>query len=53
MLANVYRANYALRKLGLHPTPPGRSSVRDLVKSYAVEPAVWFKNVRNGKPPWS
>jgi hypothetical protein len=53
MLANVYRANYALRKLGLHPTPPGRSSFRDLVKSCAVEPAVWFKNVRNGKPPWS
>ena len=53
MLANVYRANYALRKLGLHPTPPGRSSFRDLVKSCAVEPAVWLKNVRNGKPPWS
>jgi hypothetical protein len=53
MLANVYRANYALRKLGLHPTPPGRSSFRDLMKSCAVEPAVWLKNVRNGKPPWS
>jgi Cupin-like domain len=53
MLANVYRANYALRKLGFHPTPPGRSSFRDLVKSCAVEPAVWLKNVRNGKPPWS
>jgi hypothetical protein len=53
MLANVYRANYALRKLGLHPTPPGRSSFRDLLKSCAVEPAVWLKNVRNGKPPWS
>jgi hypothetical protein len=53
MLANVYRANYALRKLGVHPTPPGRSGFRDLLKSCAVEPAVWFKNVRNGKPPWS
>jgi hypothetical protein len=53
MLANVYRANYALRKLGVHPTPPGRSGLRDLLKSCVVEPAVWFKNVRNGKPPWS
>jgi hypothetical protein len=53
MLANVYRANYLLRRLGLHPTPPGRSTFRDLIKSYAVEPAVWLKNVRNGKPPWS
>jgi hypothetical protein len=53
MLANVYRANYALRKFGVHPMPPGRSGLRDLLKSCAVEPAVWFKNVRNGKPPWS
>jgi hypothetical protein len=53
MLANVYRANYALRKLGVRPTPPGRSGLRDLLKSCVVEPAVWFKNVRNGKPPWS
>ena len=53
MLGIVYRANYALRKLGLHPTPPGQSNLRDLLKSCAVEPAVWLKNVRHGKPPWS
>lgn len=41
--ANVYRANFLLRKLGLHPTPPGRSAVLDSVKSLAVTPGVWAK----------
>ncbi len=31
-LFNVYRANYFLRKAGLHPTPPGRSRVKDRAK---------------------
>jgi cupin-like protein len=30
--ANAYRANFFLRKLGLNPTPPGQSPVRDAAK---------------------
>jgi hypothetical protein len=31
--ANIYRANYWLRKLGLNPVPPGELSFRDGVKT--------------------
>jgi len=41
MRANPYRANYLLRRLGLHPTPPGRLPWLDAVKSAAVAPGVW------------
>lgn len=51
--ANAYRANYLLRKAGLKPTPPGRSSLRDTVKSYGVMPAVWAYNMIRGRKPWS
>ena len=34
--AHVYRANYLLRKLGLSPTPPGKSGMRDAVKCFAM-----------------
>jgi len=34
--AHVYRANYMLRKLGLSPTPPGKSGTRDAVKCFAM-----------------
>jgi hypothetical protein len=30
--ADLYRANYHLRRSGLHPSPPGRSRVRDFLK---------------------
>jgi len=33
LLADVYRANYWLRRLGLRPVPPRRSPLRDAVKS--------------------
>jgi ribosomal silencing factor RsfS len=33
--ANIYRANYILRRLGLRPTPPGRSVLRDRLKAVA------------------
>lgn len=33
----VYQANYYLRKLGLHPTPPGKSILLDNTKKTAVE----------------
>ncbi len=31
-LFNVYRANYFLRKMGIQPSPPGHSSLRDGMK---------------------
>lgn len=33
--ADVYRTNYYLRKLGINPTPPGRSAVLDRAKAAA------------------
>lgn len=45
--ANAYRANFLLRKLGLDPTPPGRSRALDSVKSLAVRPVVWAKKTYN------
>ncbi len=33
---NVYRANFLLRKIGLTPTPPGVSPVRDALKGLAM-----------------
>jgi hypothetical protein len=47
LLANIYRANFLLRKLGLHPLPPGRSPVRDKMKALAITPAVLAKKVYN------
>jgi hypothetical protein len=40
---NAYRANFLLRKLGLNPTPPGRSPLLDSIKSHAVVPVVWVR----------
>lgn len=37
--ANLYRANYYLRKCGINPTPPGRSRIRDIVKTTAIQGA--------------
>ncbi len=39
-LANVYRANYLIRKIGLVPLPPGRSRARDRMKSSAIDGAI-------------
>jgi len=33
LVYNVYRANYFLRKMGVQPTPPGRSRVTDSLKN--------------------
>lgn len=41
--ANAYRANFLLRKMGLRPTPPGRSVALDALKSYSIAPGVWAK----------
>lgn len=53
MRANVYRANYLLRKLGVNPTPPEKSLVRDAAKKYVVIPAIWAKNLSRGRKPWA
>ena len=51
--ANVYRSNYLLRKMGMKPSPPGISPVKDKIKSVAVLPAIWAKNLSHGRKPWS
>lgn len=38
--SDVYRANYYLRRLGLEPTPPGRSEIKDTVKRSLFMPAI-------------
>jgi len=38
--SDVYRANYYLRQLGLKPTPPGESPLKDEVKRRLVFPAI-------------
>jgi hypothetical protein len=34
--ADLYRANYLLRRLGLRPSPPGRSPMRDVLKRRVI-----------------
>lgn len=34
---NVYQANYYLRRMGLHPTPPGKSPALDATKRVVIE----------------
>jgi hypothetical protein len=53
MRANLYRANFLLRKMGLNPTPPFRSAALDRVKSVAVVPVVWARNISKGRKPWA
>jgi len=38
--SDVYRTNYYLRQLGLTPTPPGESPLKDEVKRRLVLPAI-------------
>ena len=38
-LANIYRWNHYLRKIGLDPTPPGQSRLRDAMKRWSMEGA--------------
>lgn len=46
---NVYQANYYLRKLGLNPTPPGRSVLLDNAKRITVEAGLRGKKLIKGK----
>jgi putative methyltransferase (TIGR04325 family) len=54
LLARVYQANYYLRKLGLKPTPPGQSMMRDNLKIALIglfskrQPANKFELLRSG-----
>jgi hypothetical protein len=36
--AKIYQANHYLRKLGIRPTPPGASPLRDAAKVFALSP---------------
>jgi hypothetical protein len=45
MRANVYLANYLLRRMGLTPTPPGMSRSKDQLKGYSMVPLVGIKPV--------
>jgi hypothetical protein len=49
-LANVYRCNYYLRKLGLCPLPPGRSRIRDAFKSWAMTRVIAARNLVRRRP---
>jgi hypothetical protein len=42
---NVYQANYYLRKMGMNPTPPGRSAILDGTKRIVIEAAHRTKRV--------
>ncbi len=42
---NVYQANYFLRKMGLNPTPPGRSAALDFTKRMVIEAAHRTKRI--------
>jgi hypothetical protein len=44
-LANVYKANHLLRRLGFSPTPPGKSSTQDALKSHL--PVAGLRRVTN------
>lgn len=47
--ANAYRANYFLRKLGLHPQPPGQSRFKDNLKGLVMGASfVPARNVAQG-----
>lgn len=53
VLANIYRTNYYLRKMGLQPTPPGVSAFKDGLKGHGmnipVEAAKMLKKLKGKK----
>ena len=44
-LANVYRANHYLRKVGIEPSPPGLSRTRDTIKAWSMGAAIRVRNM--------
>lgn len=51
--ANVYRANYLLRKLGMKPSPPGSSRLGDALKNHAIGSAMYVRKIFRGESPWA
>src|ERR1700736_4557958 len=51
--ANLYRLNFLLRKMGVRPSPPGISPIKDKVKSVAATPAGSEKNIVRSDQPWA
>jgi hypothetical protein len=49
--ANLYKANYYLRRAGLKPHPPGDHPLADRVKSLAFTAVQRAKNSMKGRPP--
>ncbi len=49
--ADIYRANYFLRRLGLKPLPPGVSPSRDRLKALAMGTAIGARRILAGKRP--
>jgi hypothetical protein len=43
-LGNLYRCNYFLRKAGIRPLAPGRSKLRDILKTWAMSGALVARN---------
>lgn len=41
-VANIYRANYYARKMGLNPIPPGQSAMRDRIKAQSMKFPVYM-----------
>lgn len=51
--ANVYRANYFLRRLGMKPAAPGKKPVRDALKNATMAGAVRLRRTLQGdSSPW-
>ena len=46
--ANLYRSNYHLRRLGLNPSRPGASRIRDAAKSFAMTCALAVRRLVRG-----
>jgi hypothetical protein len=49
MRANVYRANYFMRKFGLRPSSPGLYPARDSAKTFAMTCAMAVRRMITGK----
>jgi len=52
VLANVYRANFFLRKFGIHPSPPGSGPVRDTFKKVTFGGLVKTRQLLDKNCPW-
>jgi len=52
VLANLYRANFFLRKLGIHPSPPGTGAVRDTFKKVTFGGLVKVRQLLDKNCPW-